>query len=86
MLKPTYNDRNADGWDIERLKESKINAKRKYYKTDKGKESHKKSNKKYNNQPCCYNGEMLTLNALAQRFRKAGIPNPTIEAKKYLVL
>ena len=59
-LKPTYNDRNANGLDIERRKE-------------------------YKNQLCIYNNEILTLAALAERFRKAGIPHPTIEAKKYLL-
>ena len=85
MLKPTYNNRNADGWNIERLKESKRKAKRKYNKTNKGKESKRKYNNKYNNQLCCYNGEELTLNALASRFRRRGIDHPQIEAKKYLI-
>lgn len=42
-------------------------------------------NKKYRNQLCFYNGETLTLNALAVRFRKAGIAHPTVEAKKYII-
>ena len=93
-LKPTYNDRNANGWDFERRKEShkkaqnKYNksdkykeAKKKYQKTEKGKEYHKK----YDNQLCYYNGETLTLNALRKRFRRQGITNPVLEAKKYLI-
>ena len=53
-LKPTYNDRNANGWDIERHKESKKEyqksdkfkeSKKKYQKSDKGKESQKKYQK-----------------------------------------
>ena len=76
-LQPTYNQINANGWDIERRK--------KYNKSDKRKESHKKASNKYDNQLCCYNGETMTLNALRQRFRRKGIANPTIEAKKYLV-
>ena len=72
-LKPTYNDRNANGWDFERYKE--------YQKSDK----YKEYQKEYDNQLCCYNGEVLTLCALAARFRKAGIPHSTIEAKKYLL-
>ena len=72
-LKPTYNDRNANGWDIEKRK--------KYNKTDKFKNYHKE----YYNQLCCYNGETLTLNALSNRFWRQGIPHPTIEAKKYLL-
>ena len=80
-LKPTYNDRNANGCDFERYKE----AQKKYNKSDKGKESRRKANKKYKNQLCCYNGEVLTLCALSTRFQRAGIPHPTQEAKKYLI-
>ena len=76
-LQPTYNNRRAKGWDIERYKE--------YNKTEKGKESHKKANNKYYSQLCSYNGETLTLNALQKRFWKQGIPHPSQEAKKYLI-
>ena len=58
---------------------------KKYEKTDKGKESHRKYQNKYDNQFCRYNGETLTLHALYQRFRRKGIPHPTIEAKKYII-
>ena len=68
MLKPTYNDRNANGLDIERYKES-----------------NKKAHNKYDNQLCFYNGENLTLAALKMRFQRAGVENPTAEAKKYLI-
>ena len=82
LLKPTYNQMNAKGWDIERYKESK----KKYKKSDKGKDSHRKYNNKYQNQLCCYNGKTLTLNALRTRFRSQGLSNPTAEAKKYLIV
>ena len=72
-LKPTYNNRNANGWDIERYKE--------YQKSDKGKEAQKK----YNNQLCSYNGETITLGALRMRFWRQGISNSSVEAKKYLL-
>lgn len=53
-------------------------------------ESHKQQKiqyqKKYGNQLCFYNGQTLTFNALRLRFRKAGLSNPTAEAKKYLIL
>ena len=80
-LKPTYNRCRANGLDIERRKEYK----KEYQKTEKGKESQKKANNKYHNQLCFYNGETLTLNALRMRFKRKGISNPTIEAKKYLI-
>ena len=56
-----------------------------YQKSDKGKESLRKANKKYQNQLCNYNGETLTLDALSKRFRRRGIDHPTLEAKKYLM-
>ena len=76
-LKPTYNQMNANGLDFEKYKE--------YKESDKYKDSHRKSNNKYQNQLCCYNNETLTLNALRTRFRSQGIPHPVVEAKKYLL-
>ena len=80
-LKPIYNNRNANGWDTERYKESK----KKYRQSNKGKETQNKYNKKYNNQLCSYNGETITLNALTNRFWRQGIDHPVLEAKKYLL-
>ncbi len=71
-LNPTYNNINAKGWDIERKKE--------WEKSEKG----KKSRRKYYKRICSYNGETLTVDTLRMRFQRAGIPHPTIEAKKYL--
>ena len=76
-LKPTYNQMNAKGLNIERFKESQ----KEYDKSNK----YKKYKKEYNNQLCIYNNEILTLNALAKRFSKAGIEHPALEAKKYLI-
>ena len=93
-LKPTYNNYNANGWNIERHKEyqkeymkeyNKSDKQKEYKKSDKYKESHKKASNKYKNQLCFYNGQTLTLHALSSRFYRAGIPHPTIEAKKYLL-
>ena len=80
-LKPTYNNRNANGLDIERQKKYNKEYQKEYRKSDKCKEY----NKEYNNQLCFYNGETLTLNALSMRFRRQGLSNPTLEAKKYLL-
>lgn len=98
MLKPTYNDRRSEGWDVERYKETDRKRSRKYLQTEKGKEalkkyrqtdaykeSHRKASRKYSSQLCSYNGEQLTFRALYLRFRKAGIEHPTLEAKKYLI-
>lgn len=80
-LKPTYNNYNANGLDIERRNEYK----KEYRKTDKCKEYQKQYQLEYENQLCSYNGETLTLSTLRSRFRKAGISHPVIEAKKYLI-
>ena len=93
-LKPTYNNYNAKGWNVERYKKTQKEYSKEYEKSDKRKEYHKERNKsdkykeyqkKYYNQPCYYNSEMLTLAALVTRFRRAGIEHPTIEAKKYIL-
>ena len=102
MLKPTYNNYNANGLNIERQKEymkeymkeyqkeykwsDKYKEYQKEYKrSDKYKEYQKEYNKEYYNQLCSYNGETLSLNALRLRFHRAGIENPTQEAKKYII-
>ena len=102
MLKPTYNDRNANGLDFERKKEYQKEYMKEYMKeynkTDKYKEykkeyqkEYRKSDKckeyqkEYNNQLCYYNGETLTLNALASRFYRAGVEHSAVEAKKFLI-
>ena len=59
-------------------------ANKKYSQSEKGKEVNRKAMKKYNNQLCIYNGETLTLCALRNRFKRTGIPHPSLEAKKYL--
>ena len=97
-LQPTYNNRNANGLDVERYKEYNKEYQKEYdkeyHKTDKFKEyqkeyhktdKFKEYHKEYYNQLCFYNGETLTLCALRERFRRQGIPNPTKEAKKYLL-
>ena len=94
-LKPTYNNRNANGLNIERKKEYQIE----YYQQNRKKcieyqiEYYQQNRKKciehqnrYNNQTCFYNGETISLATLAMRFQRAGIPHPAKEAKKYLVL
>lgn len=47
LMKPAYNNINAKGWDVERRKESKRKAKRKYSQSNKGKEAQRKSNRRY---------------------------------------
>ena len=75
---PTYNNRNANGWDFDKYKE--------YQKSDKYNKYKKEYNNKYNNQLCSYNGETITLATLAKRFQRSGIEHSAKEARKYLVL
>ena len=77
-LKPTYNNNNAKGYNVERRKESI----RKYNKSDK----YKEYKKQYYNQLCLYNGQTLTFKALSMRFMRKGIDNPTAEAREYLLV
>lgn len=59
--------------------------KKKYQKEyQKHSDKAKEARQRYQNRLCIYNGEELTFCALKHRFIKAGIPNPTEEAKKYL--
>ena len=94
MLKPTYNNYNAKGLDTERWKDKKT----KYRQSSKGREIHIVSNRKwensekgkayykaYNNRICLYKGEKLTLCALRNRLKRAGIEHQDTEAKKYLI-
>lgn len=83
LLNPAYNTNAAN---IGMTKEEYHKQyKKQYRKSDKGKEVYKKGSAKYKNRLCEYEGKILTLNALQQRFRKAGIENPAIESKKYLI-
>ena len=93
-LKPTYNNYNAKGIDVERQKEYQNKYNKEYQKTEKYKEYEKSEKRKkyqkeyqnkYENQLCCYNGETLTLQVLRKRFGRQGIIHPTLEAKKYLL-
>ena len=84
-LKPVYNDRHAKGWNIERKKESKRRANRKYRRTHQCSAETLAKNKAYFSRLCLYKGETLTLNALNLRLRQQGIAHPYKEAKKYLL-
>ena len=90
MLKPEYNSNRANGWDVERYKathkayeqtEEYKESKKAYRQTEKA----KATMKAYTSRLCNYKGETLTLSALGNRFRKAGITHPILEAKKYLI-
>lgn len=95
-LHPTYNNYNAKGHNIERRKATlreydrrhpqfKSERVKKHWTTEKGKKSNAKHCKKYLSQKCFYEGEYITLNALAQKLRRAGFSSPYKEARKYVV-
>lgn len=85
QLKPVYNDRYADGYNIERKKKSMRRSSRKYHRTHQCSAETIAKKKAYRSRLCLYNGETLTLNALTLRLRRQGVANPMLEAKKYLM-
>ena len=97
-LNPSYNNLWAKGWNTERYKETRRRCYNKYYEIHRDEwlaynkayhQAHRDKNlakkKAYSSRLCLYEGETLTLNALSKRFRQQGIPQPTLEAKKYLI-
>ena len=68
----------------EKGKKAKNEYQKRYQKSNRGRESARKSAIKYSSQLCSYNGETLTLRALAYQFSRAGVKHPYLEAKKYL--
>lgn len=68
FLKPTYNQINSYGSNLERQKETNKREYERYYK-----------------RMCNYEGELLSLNTLAGRFKRRHYETPTQEAKKYLI-
>lgn len=98
MLCPSYNNRRAKGQDIIKRnktikkyqtsgkgKEVARKASKKYRHSENGRKATNENNMKYLSRQCYYNGETLTLNALYQRLKKAGISSPLQEARKYLI-
>ena len=98
QLKPSYNNYRAQGWDIERYKETTRRCNREWYEIHKdekltyNKAYHQANRDKdlakreaYRNKLCLYEGKTLTLHALSTRFRRQGLPHPTLKAKEYLL-
>lgn len=77
---PKYNSNRANtgvAWNGNRAEyEKEYNEKYQYQK---------QYQSKYINQLCLYEGQIITLHALYQRFWSQGITKPTAEAKKYLI-
>ena len=92
QLKPTYNDRYADGYNIKRRKKASRRRNKEWYKAHRNeklaynKAYNKAYYKAYHSRVCFYEGETLTLNALSKRLKRQGIPHSTLEAKKYLIV
>ena len=95
QLKPSYNSNRAQGLDTERCKERY----KEWYKVNRDKELAKGKDYYYTHRDkrlakckanysrlTLYKGKTLTLAALSKRFRKQGIPHPTLNAKKYLIV
>ena len=98
-LKPTYNDRHAEGHNTERYKETNKRCCKEYYEIHRDeqlayskayRQAHRDEclarMKECNSRLCFYEGETLTLNTLSNRFFRQGIAHPTLNAKKYLIV
>lgn len=83
QLKPNYNNNWAQGQDVERYKETIRRYCKEWHKANR--KEHLAKMKECNSRLCFYEGETLTLNALSKRFRRQGIPHPTLKAKSYLM-
>lgn len=99
QLKPTYNSIRANGHDIERYKETDRRCKKEWYEIHRDerltynktyhqahRDKYLAKSKDYCSRLCLYEGETLTLGTLSARFRKQGMPHPTLDAKKYLIV
>ena len=82
-FKPAYNDRYADGYNIERYKEAHERYSKEWHKSHRNEKLTK--TKAYFSRLCLYEGKTLTFGALSRRFSYQGIANPCKEAKKYLL-
>lgn len=85
ILEETDNLKEREQYYIDLLKPIYNNYRAKDLDLERYKEYNKEYMKEHYNQLCSYNGEILTLNALRQRFSYRKIPHPTAEAKKYLI-
>jgi len=70
---------------IDQLKPMYNNFNAKDRNIDKSNAASRRYHKKHDNKLCSYNGTILTLCALSQRFKRANITHYCIEAKKYLI-
>ena len=85
ILEETDNLKEREQYWIDLLKPIYNNIRANGWDFEKYKEYKKEYMKKYNNKLCNYNGEIITLDALAVRFYRAGIEHPKLEAKKYIL-
>lgn len=81
VIEETDNLKEQEQYFIDLLKPSYNIRRARYRDIEKSKETQSERYKRI----CSYNGETLTLAALAKRFQRAGIDHPVSEAKKYLL-
>ena len=84
-----YYEQNKDDLNKKRREYGKryraVNAEKLAAKAKSYNDAHKEEHRQYRSRQCCYNGETLTINALALRLRRKQIPNPMQVAKHYLI-
>lgn len=93
LIKPTYNSVRAYGIDLDKRRKHAVLRHKRYLASPKGKayvykrersSKMKEYRKSYRHRICIFNNEELTLNALYQRLKRAGVEKPFNEARKYL--
>ena len=98
LLKPSYNDKRAKGWNTEKRIETSKRCCKAWYEIHRDERLAKNKARYRANKDdrlakartvrsriCLYEGETLTLGALRSRFTRQGIPHAWSEAKKYLI-
>ena len=91
LLQPYYNIRNAKLSGVSTLVPKNNEQIREVWRRSSKTYSEKHHEERYAkqknlfNMPCLFNGEIIKLNTLRQRFRRNGIKNALGEAKKYLI-
>ena len=85
QYKKQYNKEHADSIKQQQKQYRKEHADSIKQQQKQYRKEHADSIKQYRNQQCLYENEMLSLNALSNRFSRQGIEHPTLEAKKYLI-
>ena len=85
IIEETTDLHNREQYYIEQLNPSYNNNWAKGQNIERHIKTNRRCTKDYFSRLCFYDGGTLTLRALSSRFRRQGIPHPTLNAKEYLL-